>query len=87
MIQQGNVCTGLDMLVKQFLEILLEDHTAGGDDHIIMAGIFDDFDIVHVSRDIIAIQTVQFILCKKQMQSATLGVDIILTSGSQMLRK
>ena len=75
------------MLVKQFFEILLKDHTAGGNDHIIMAGILDDFDIIHVSRDIIAIQTVQFILCKKQMQSATLGVDIILTSGSQMLRK
>ena len=85
MIKQGDVCTGINMLLDQFGEISRINHIIWCDYHIWMMHFFDVLQIFIIGSNIGIIDCISLICIReKNLQLTALGVDIIMTSGTDM---
>ena len=73
------------MSLEKSIVICCINHVAWSNDHIWLMHTFDHFDVFQIACDICVINIIfRAVLCKKNLQSAFFGVDVIMTAGSQM---
>ena len=66
MIQQGNIRSGIDMVLQQFAEVLGIHHIAGYDYHIRAVNLLNIFHIFQEGGDIIVIDVVIHPVLRKE---------------------
>ena len=88
MIKHGHICTGFDMGIDQLGVVGGVDHVIRSDNNIRIMNCFDALQIGVVIVDICVIDIVDSgMLCKKDLEITALGVDVVVTSGSEMFYK
>ena len=75
------------MRIQQRTEVLTENKVTRCQNNVRIIGILDCLHVVHIRIDIIAVEII-FIhaFCRQDVQLSTLGVNVVMTSGSQMLQ-
>ena len=87
-IHQCDICTGLDMSLKECIIICCVNHIAWCEDNIFGINLIKAVKVFNICSDICIVDIVLFNrLCKKDIQLSTLGVDVIMTSCSEMFYK
>ena len=87
-IQSCDVSAGCGVALKEGVIILLEDHAAGSDHNVFLRLSLDVLKVLIHSTDVGVVDVVYLLLCRrKDLQSAALGVDVVVTACSDMSDK
>ena len=85
-IQHGDIRTGFNVLLQKIREILTENHVARCDDHVLLFHPLQVVSVCQIVGDIGVVSLVPAVLLTVQkLKSSSLGVDVVLTSGAQMI--
>ena len=85
MIEQSDVCAGFDVLLKELIVVLCKYHAAGSDHDIFLGLTADIVDIREQRIDICVVDRIdQFLIGNDDLDSAALGVDVVVTAGADM---
>ena len=80
-IKKRHIRSAVHMLLQKLLEVLLEDHVAGCNNHIGLLHSLNDFNIVHKSSDIRIINCIHTaVLIEQELKLAALGIDVVMLS-------
>ena len=86
MIEKRDICSGLLMSSKKFIEILRIYHISRGNDHVAVARLHHAVQIFRISFDICVIVILILLrICKYHLQISALGINVVMSSGSDML--
>jgi hypothetical protein len=84
-IKSGDISAGSDVVLKKLVIVLLEDHAAGSDHNVLLGLSLDVLKVLVQRLDVGVVDAVQFLLRgHKELKSAALGVDVVVTSGSDV---
>ena len=87
-IQSCDVSAGCGVALKEGVIVLFEDHAAGNDHNVLLGLSLDVFKVLIHSPDVGVVDGVYLLLCRrKDLQSAALGVDVVVTACSDMSDK
>jgi hypothetical protein len=87
-IQSCDVSAGSGVALKEGVIVLFEDHAAGSDHNVFLRLSLDVLKVLIHSPDVGVVDVVYLLLCRrKDLQSAALGVDVVVTARSDMSDK
>ena len=87
-IQSCDVSAGCGVALKEGVIVLFEDHAAGNDHNVLLGLSLDVLKVLIHSPDVGVVDVVYLLLCRrKDLQSAALGVDVVVTACSDMSDK
>ena len=88
MIKQSNVCTGINVCGNQAVKISRIDHIVGHDNNIWMVHFVDAFHVLDICGNISVVKfLIGIILCEENLKLSALGVDVVMTAGTNMFNK
>ena len=74
------------MLIQKVAEVLLIDHVARSDDDILLRKLLNVREVVQIIGNVCIVNLIlHMMVAVKQLQTVSLGVEIIIAAGSQMV--
>jgi hypothetical protein len=87
-VQSSDISAGFSVALQKGVEVLFEDHAAGSDHNVILRLSLDILKVLIQRLDVGVVNAVHFLLSgHKELHSAALGVDVILTASSDVRNK